>query len=62
MDRNRNKTLDAEELDNGLRVVGINLNEEQVSVLLKHFDRDGSGTINFDEFLTAIRVSLYTLS
>ena len=58
MDNNRNKTLDAQELEMGLRDFGINLNSEQVAVLVKFFDKDGSGNINFNEFLTAIRVSI----
>lgn len=57
LDNNKNKTLDAEELENGFRDFGINLNTQQVEVLVKHFDRDGSKTISFNEFLQAIRVS-----
>jgi len=57
MDNNRNRQLDAEELETGLRDFGINLNTEQVAVLVAFFDKDGSKTVNFDEFLTAIRVS-----
>jgi len=41
-----------------LRIIGINLNEEQCAALLKHFDKDGNGTINFNEFLIAIRGDL----
>lgn len=55
LDNNKNKTLDAEELENGFRDFGINLNTQQVEVLVKHFDRDGSKTISFNEFLQAIR-------
>ena len=57
LDNNKNKSLDAEELESGLRDYGINLNNEQIGVLVKYFDKDGSGTINFNEFLSAIRVS-----
>ena len=59
LDNNKNKTLDAEELENGFRDFGINLNTQQVEVLVKHFDRDGSKTISFNEFLQAIRVSTF---
>lgn len=58
LDNNKNKSLDADELDNGLRDFGINLNTEQVAVLVKYFDKDGSGNVNFNEFLVAIRVSI----
>ena len=57
IDNDKSKTLDAAELENGLRDFGINLNSEQIEVLIKHFDKDGSKNVNFNEFLTAIRVS-----
>lgn len=57
IDKNNNRLIDAQELDVGLRQMGVNLNEEQVAVLLKHFDRDGSGQIDLNEFMVAIRVS-----
>ena len=41
----------------GLRQMGVNLNEEQVAVLLKYFDKDGSGQIDLNEFMVALRVS-----
>ena len=59
IDADRNRNLDLSELENGLRLIGINLNEEQCAALLKHFDKDGNGTINFNEFLVAIRVSTF---
>ena len=40
-----------------MRQMGINLNQEQVSVLLGFFDKDGSGQIDLNEFMVAIRVS-----
>ena len=58
IDGDKNRNLDLSELENGLRLIGINLNEEQCAALLKHFDKDGNGTINFNEFLLAIRVSI----
>lgn len=59
LDNNKNRSLDAEELESGLRDYGINLNSEQIRVLVKFFDKDGSGNINFNEFLSAIRVSIF---
>ena len=58
IDENKNKSLDISELEGGLRLIGVNLNEEQCAALLKYFDKDGSNTINFNEFLVAIRVSI----
>lgn len=43
LDKNKNRKIDAGELEGGLRQMGINLVEEQVSVLIKHFDNDKSG-------------------
>lgn len=58
IDNDKSKTLDAAELESGLRDFGINLNSEQIEVLIKHFDKDGSKNVNFNEFLTAIRGNL----
>lgn len=58
IDNDKSKTLDAGELETGLRDFGINLNTEQVEVLVKYFDKDGSKNINFNEFLLAIRGTL----
>jgi len=41
----------------GLKDFDIHLDENQAKILLAKFDRDGSGTVNFDEFLVALRVS-----
>ena len=58
LDDNRNRQLDKNELMWGLKDFDIHLSEEQVDVLIKHFDRDNSGTVNFDEFLRALRGDL----
>lgn len=58
MDANKNRQVDLSELDSGLRIIGINLNEEQLKVLLKHFDKNCNGTVDFNEFLVCIRGDL----
>jgi len=58
LDNNRNRQIDANELMWGLKDFDIHLNEEQTLVLIKQFDRDNSGTFNFDEFLVALRGDL----
>lgn len=58
LDDNRNRQLDKNELMWGLKDFDIHLSEEQVDVLIKHFDRDNSGSVNFDEFLVALRGDL----
>jgi len=58
LDDNRNRQLDVNELMWGLKDFDIHLSEEQTRVLISHFDRDNSGTVNFDEFLRALRGEL----
>lgn len=58
LDDNRNRQIERNELMWGLKDFDIHLSEEQADVLLTHFDRDGSGTIDFDEFLVALRGDL----
>lgn len=58
LDDNRNRQIDLNELMWGLKDFNIHLDEDQAKVLLKRFDRDGSGTVNFDEFLVALRGDL----
>jgi len=43
IDKNNNRLIDVQELDTGLRNMGVNLVPEQVDCLLKYFDKDGSG-------------------
>lgn len=57
LDDNRNRQIDANELVWGLKDFDIHLTEGQVKALIEQFDRDNSGTVNFDEFLRALRVS-----
>lgn len=59
IDKNKNRLIDASELEEGLRQMGVNLVPEQVSALLAHFDKDGSGQIDLNEFMVAIRVSIF---
>lgn len=58
LDDNRNRQLDANEIKWGLKDFGIFLDDEQVSALITKFDRDNSKTVNFDEFLRALRGDL----
>jgi calcyphosin len=62
LDNNGNRQLDLRELQYGLGDFGISVDEEQAKVILQAFDRDRSGTVNFDEFLRAIRVSQHLLT
>jgi len=58
MDNDGNRKLDAQEFFHGLNEVGCNLTNAETDALLAHFDTDHDGTVNFNEFLVAIRGAL----
>lgn len=57
MDDDNNRSLDLKEFLKGLNDYGIPIDKEEATAVFQHFDRDGNGTIDFDEFLIALRVS-----
>ena len=58
MDDSGNRKIDAQEFFYGLNESGCNLTKEETDALLAHFDTDGDGNVNFDEFLVGIRGQL----
>jgi len=58
LDDNRNRQVDLNELLWGLKDFGIHLNETQAKCILGKFDRDGSGSVSFDEFIRVLRGEL----
>ena len=58
MDSSGDKMLSREELHFGLRDYGIVLSQGDARAVFDVFDRDGSGTVDFDEFLFALRGDL----
>ena len=50
-----------EEFRKGMNDYGVGVNADEIRALFMHFDKDGSGTIIFDEFLVHIRVSFVCL-
>lgn len=61
LDDNRNRQVDVNELLWGLKDsqdFGIHLDEAQAKCVLAKFDRDGSGSVSFDEFIRTLRGDL----
>eukprot|EP00824_Muranothrix_gubernata_P020034 TRINITY_DN40256_c0_g1_i1.p2 TRINITY_DN40256_c0_g1~~TRINITY_DN40256_c0_g1_i1.p2 ORF type:complete len:219 (-),score=62.11 TRINITY_DN40256_c0_g1_i1:90-722(-) len=57
-DDDNSKSLDKKEFGKGLKDYGLTLAETDLALLLRHFDRDGDGTISYDEFIRGIRGEL----
>lgn len=60
MDDDNNRSLDLKEFLKGLNDYGILIEKQEATALFQQFDRDGSGTIDFDEFLITLRVKMHT--
>lgn len=58
MDDNGNRQLDIEDFRWGLIDFGINITKDEAQQILKYMDRDGNGTIDFDEFMRFMRGDL----
>ena len=57
MDDNGNRQLDVDDFRWGFIDYGFNLSKDEAQRLLERFDRDGNGTISYDEFLRFLKVS-----
>ncbi len=55
MDQNGNGLLDVDDFRWGLMDFGVSLNKDEAAQVLKHFDRDGNGQVDFNEFVRSIR-------
>ncbi len=59
MDDDGNRQLNLVEFKKGIKETGLNLTDLQISQLFSLFDRDRNGSIDFDEFLTTLRVGFF---
>ncbi|XP_010768494.1 calcyphosin-like protein isoform X2 [Notothenia coriiceps] len=55
MDDNSSRSLDLKEFLKGLKDYGVLMDKQEATALFLRFDRDGNGTIDFDEFLLTLR-------
>lgn len=58
MDDDRSRSLDLKEFLKGLNDYGVMIEKEEAKDLFERFDHDKSGTIDFDEFLVTLRVTI----
>ena len=56
MDDDGSRTLDFKEFKKGISDYGLDLDMKELQEMFSSFDRDGGGTIDFDEFLISLRV------
>ncbi|XP_010916613.1 probable calcium-binding protein CML13 isoform X2 [Elaeis guineensis] len=50
-DTDNSGTIDAKELNVAMRALGFEMTEEQINQMIAEVDKDGSGAIDFDEFV-----------
>ena len=59
IDDDGNRKLEFSEFCKGLGDYGIDLNKVDEKTIFEQLDKDSSGTIDFEEFLIALRVCLF---
>ena len=52
-----NRKVDKEEFYWGIKDFGVAISKREAEILLDFLDTDDDGFVNYDEFLTGIRVS-----
>jgi len=55
VDTDKSGSISSAELANVLKELGIQLKDEEVAEVMKMMDKDGSGSIEWEEFLAAIK-------
>lgn len=57
MDDDASHSLEYAELAKGINDYGLMMDKERIKELFQTLDKDNSGSVSFDEFLQALRVS-----
>ena len=50
-DKDNSGSIDANELRDAMKALGIYLKMDQITQLIQRIDKDGSGVVEFDEFM-----------
>jgi len=58
MDDTGDRKLDVDDFRWGFIDYGFNLSKEEAAKVLEHFDKNGDGVVNFDEFLLHLKGDL----
>lgn len=56
MDNDRNRSLSLDEFKKGVSDYGLKVEDDVLKKLFEQLDTDGSGSLDFEEFLQALRV------
>jgi Ca2+-binding EF-hand superfamily protein len=59
MDDDGNKALNLYEFEKGMHDMGLGLRAHEIQTLFTYFDSDKSGSIDYNEFLVGVRVSVH---
>ncbi|CAD8178376.1 unnamed protein product [Paramecium pentaurelia] len=54
-DTDKSGSIDESELRNAMKALGFNASKEEVQKMVEQIDRDGSGTIEFQEFVEMMK-------
>lgn len=57
-DKNRDSTISIVELGEALKLININADQEELNQILKDFDKDRSGCLEFTEFLQIVAFNI----
>lgn len=58
-DKDRSNTIDIQELKDAMKALGIHMTKQQANEMMERIDKDGSGQLDFDEFLGLMSEIIY---